>query len=94
MGAADVCLQSISLSCYPFHILLVPSIVANQEWTLHQGIQIWKEKVSFARAALAGFNLRWVFQLPKEEVSSKLAVILAIQLLGLKWEFKVNFMQI
>ena len=53
-----------------------------------------ERKVSFARAALAGFNLRWVFQLPKEEVSSKLAVILPIQLLGLKWEFKVNFMQI
>ena len=35
----------------------------------------------------------WLFQLPAK-VSSKLAVILAIQLLGLKWEFKVNFMQI
>ena len=35
----------------------------------------------------------WLFQLAAK-VSSKLAVILAIQLLGLKWEFKVNFMQI
>ena len=30
-------LQSILLSCYPFHILLLPSIVANHGWTLHQG---------------------------------------------------------
>ena len=52
-----------------------------------------------AFAILAMFSLKtdtgtgWLFQLPAK-VSSKLAVILAIQLLGLKWEFKVNFMQI
>ena len=48
---------------------------------------------SFSLHYLHWVNMRWVFQLPAE-VSFKLAVILAIQLLGLKWEFKVNFMQI
>ena len=99
-------LQSIVLSCYPFHILLLSSIVANHGWTLHQGSiaveqhqKKWKkyaenpQNFSFSLLYLHWVNMRWVFQLPAE-VSFKLAVILAIQLLGLKWEFKVNFMQI
>ena len=51
------------------------------------------QNFSFSLHYLHLVNMRWVFQLPAE-VSFKLAVILAIQLLGLKWEFKVNFMQI
>ena len=111
-------LQSIVLSCYPFHILLLVRIVANHGWTLQQG-SIPASKISlfffpfflsflffrlfvvfflsssflFLCTACTRFNMGWVFQL-SVEVSSKLAVILPIQLLGLKWEFKVNFMQI
>ena len=54
-------LQSIVLSCYPFHILLLARIVANHGWTLQQGsiAVAASERNLFSFFALPALGLTW-----------------------------------
>ena len=75
-------LQSIVLSCYPFHILLLVRIVANHGWTLQQG------SIPAAKRNLFFFSFLFSFLFSVFLSSSCLLLFFffALLALGLTWD--------